>query len=529
MAVAEIKGRLTLNDALFHVGLKRAEGAVHKFVRQPMAQLSSAVAGLFTVDTFKRGIEGAIGLGDELWKLNKVTGVSIGSLGALQEASALTGTEMEQIAKGVGFMQRNLINAVKGQGQGQSALRLLKLDAQELVGLKPEVAFQKIGVAINALPDPALRTSAAMRIFGKAGRELLPFFSEVGKANFGSLSDRSRLLQANSEKFHEATIQLRTAEMNLKTGFIGFAAGLLPAIGQVSKQLQGVNFAKVGEGWGKQLVNGIADVFSGRFADRITAALKDKIADGLDATRDATSVGDTGANNIVAGMKDAIAMGLGTVGFSGAAARYHSDAEALRNAGDSPESNAAARLAKKYRSDAAKLRPAVDLALMPTVAPVIAEGFLPKLFSSVLQGGGLSGKLSLDAWRTQFRGGRSLAGMHNETGGLNSEAFGQRGGLGSMAGWDTKAIMGLGTDELQKVLFTEGERRSIQNQLVAAGATRATTSPFAYNAVAAGDTDRRQSYLKTQLRQKLGVDRTNELLEDIKTAVEETSDELSGD
>jgi hypothetical protein len=62
-----------------------------------------------------------------------------------------------------------------------------------LSSLTPDEQFKTLAEAIKGIEDPALRTAAAMKIFGKGGAALMPFLRE-GRAGIQALQDEAKSL-----------------------------------------------------------------------------------------------------------------------------------------------------------------------------------------------------------------------------------------------------------------------------------------------------------------------------------------------
>ena len=127
--------------------------------------------------------------GSELVRLAGQTGSLVESLSALGYAAGQVGVDLESMAHSVGHMQRNC----QRHPESAAALALLHLRAADLVNLAPDEQLSKIAAAISAIGNPALKTAAAMAVFGRSGAELLPLLNQ-GRAGISAFVKQASAL-----------------------------------------------------------------------------------------------------------------------------------------------------------------------------------------------------------------------------------------------------------------------------------------------------------------------------------------------
>ena len=116
------------------------------------------------------------------------TGIGVEALQSLQMAGKLSG--VDDIT---GAVQKLAVAIGNAAASGEtSAFTNLGLDFEQLQAMSPEEQFKAIQAAIAALPTEAERAAAAVKIFGKAGVELLPLMSQ----NLAEVEQRMRRLGA---------------------------------------------------------------------------------------------------------------------------------------------------------------------------------------------------------------------------------------------------------------------------------------------------------------------------------------------
>lgn len=124
--------------------------------------------------------------------MSKKTGIGVEALQGYGLASKLAGVDVETFAKMINKMEANIGKATVGGGFSDG-LKEIGISLADLRALSPEKQFDAISTAIGELPTYAERAAAAVRVFGKAGAELIPVFLE-GEHHLGALFDRAQAL-----------------------------------------------------------------------------------------------------------------------------------------------------------------------------------------------------------------------------------------------------------------------------------------------------------------------------------------------
>ncbi len=129
--------------------------------------------------------------GDAIDKASARTGLSAEAMSELGFAAEQSGAGVESLEKGLRIMQRTLVEASDGTFEAQEAFDNLGLSIESLRSLSPEEQFTTIAERIAAIADPAERATAAMRIFGRAGGQLIPLLAE-GASGIATLRKQAR-------------------------------------------------------------------------------------------------------------------------------------------------------------------------------------------------------------------------------------------------------------------------------------------------------------------------------------------------
>ena len=115
-------------------------------------------------------------------KLSRKIGVSLADFQSLALAGDLAGVSQEKVAGAIGKMGINLANAANGSKSAEAGFKALGLSVTELQGMNAAQQFEAISVAISKLPTPAEQAAAAVKVFGKGGKDLLDIFANGGAA-----------------------------------------------------------------------------------------------------------------------------------------------------------------------------------------------------------------------------------------------------------------------------------------------------------------------------------------------------------
>jgi len=131
--------------------------------------------------------------GSDLVDMSQRTGASVEALSELGFAAEQSGADMATLETGLRKMQRTLAEAAGGSDSAQEALSDLGLSVSDLTGLSPDKQFKRFADRIALIQDPAQRATAAIKLFGKSGTQLLPLMSG-GAAGIDDLQKQARKL-----------------------------------------------------------------------------------------------------------------------------------------------------------------------------------------------------------------------------------------------------------------------------------------------------------------------------------------------
>ena len=254
---------------------------------------------------------------DEQSKLSRKIGVSLADFAALRLAGNLAGVDQDKIASAIQKMGTNIAT---GSKQTTEALKALGTSAAELKGMGAADQFQTVAEAISKLPTPAEQAAAAVRIFGKGGKDMLDIFANNAQgvkdaAEYAELFGLALSNEAgqNVENMMDNFTTLGTIVEGFKTQLV---AAFAPA---VSEQITAV-IEKIKELGGIKTVAQDTAIFlaeaAGKFIDAgtIFASKIDAVLTALD--KSVSLIGALGQGAL--GVGQTIAAGAQQVGALGA-------------------------------------------------------------------------------------------------------------------------------------------------------------------------------------------------------------------
>lgn len=206
-AYVEISARL---DKM-HTDLNRARTDFTRSADQMQAKADSlsgsianiksayAMASAFIAGAFVSAIAGAIkSTADHLDQLDEMsvkTGVSVEMLTSLELAAKQNSVSMEKLATSIRMMYRSMYEANGGSKEAADAYKRLGVEIKDAQGnLKSgNDAFLEVADAISKIKNPAEKSALAMKVFGRAGAEMIPMLQGGRKALQGYIDEAKRL------------------------------------------------------------------------------------------------------------------------------------------------------------------------------------------------------------------------------------------------------------------------------------------------------------------------------------------------
>ena len=163
-------------------GLKEGENALEGFFKK-VSTFAQGIAGLFVLHEIKDFVDEQAKASIEAGHMADRLGITVERVKQLRFASESLGLSHDGLLDQMGRLQVAQQAAAKG-GKGQSeAFSRLGVSMHDSTGkMKPvDELLLDIADGMGKLKDPSARASSAVALFGRAGRELLPFLSQGRK------------------------------------------------------------------------------------------------------------------------------------------------------------------------------------------------------------------------------------------------------------------------------------------------------------------------------------------------------------
>lgn len=147
-----------------------------------LGSIAGVVLGAFSLHGIASFVESMIDLGSSINDMAERLGVGTDELQRFQYAAGLSGVNAEEAGRALGFLSKNVGEAIGGNKEAVAQFAQLGLElkgsngeVRELGDLIPEVAdrFANMGSSQE-------RTAMAMKLFGKSGASLIPLLQEGG-------------------------------------------------------------------------------------------------------------------------------------------------------------------------------------------------------------------------------------------------------------------------------------------------------------------------------------------------------------
>ena len=233
--------------------LARGQAAVNRFGASAQASASggmrafataagaivatAATAGLGLAALTKRALD----QGGVFFDLSKKTGVHVAALQAMSQVANEAGVSTETLTGSLTRMQRNIAGLSEGTQAQVAAFGRLGISMGDLAGRSPDQQFAVIAEAIDSIEDPALRTAAAMDVFGKAGADLIPMMGGYSDA-LSDVAEKQRLFGISMTDEQAASLDaagdaLGRLSMAMEGFAIQLAVNVAPAIITVTEAI----------------------------------------------------------------------------------------------------------------------------------------------------------------------------------------------------------------------------------------------------------------------------------------------------
>ncbi|MBC2592783.1 hypothetical protein H5P28_00770 [Ruficoccus amylovorans] len=263
-------------------GLEQATAGFGKLIKG----VAGFAAAYLSVRTVINGARDIIKLGADMDHLHSQTGVAVKDLIILRQAFEDNGISADNSRLAINKMQKSLVEASEGLQEPVKAFDALGLSYEDLLEKSPTEQFSEIGNAIRAIEDPAERSAAAMRIFGRAGAELQSLFvsgdiDDVAR----SLGAMPEVMERNARQFERIDTLMGRIPNKSRQLFAGIGDMLADELLGPLEALNSIDLTAAGQRIGGFLDLALESFRDGTFAQFIGLSIEAGFEMGTDAAK----------------------------------------------------------------------------------------------------------------------------------------------------------------------------------------------------------------------------------------------------
>ncbi len=147
---------------------------------ESLREHAGKLAAALGVGMFAAMLKESLSAADHMGKMAQSVGVSVESLSRLSLSAKLSDVDMDSLAKSMGKLDKNIVEASQGTGMAASAFDYLGIHVRDAHGhLKnSDEVMKEVADKFAGLQDGAGKTTLSMAIFGKAGQEMIPMLNK---------------------------------------------------------------------------------------------------------------------------------------------------------------------------------------------------------------------------------------------------------------------------------------------------------------------------------------------------------------
>ncbi len=266
MAAGSIVVDLLLKTGSFETDTARASNALKK-MQKDAEKIGTALGFSLTAAAtgFALMIRSAINAEDHLNDLSKKTGIAADTLGGIGFAAQQSGGDLDTASAAAGKLNKSLAEAAAGNVDAAQAFNVLGISVKDAAGntKKADVVLAELADKFATYADGPEKAALALKLFGKAGADIIPLLDEGGKklqdniAYYQRFSGVTNETVAKADAFNDTLTQL-----NLLSSAFGktLAAELLPTLQALADAF--VHAKESGDGF-SSIASTIGDVFKG--------------------------------------------------------------------------------------------------------------------------------------------------------------------------------------------------------------------------------------------------------------------------
>ena len=244
MNLMELVSYITVDKSGFDKGISQATADAKGFaekIDKVAGKVKTALTAAFSIAAVKKLGDAILQLandtaeyGDRIDKQSQVLGMSRKAYQEWDYILGQNGVSIDSMSTAMKTLNSNILSAADGTEESANAFEQLGLFINDIIDLNPEDQFEAVVRALQKMPAGAQKSALAVKIFGKAGLDLLPLLNS-DSASIDELKKRAQELGIiMSDDAVDASVAYGDALDDLKRAFTGIknAVGvtLLPAL-----------------------------------------------------------------------------------------------------------------------------------------------------------------------------------------------------------------------------------------------------------------------------------------------------------
>ena len=233
MARANLETKLSLDDTSFKAGLRGASMASQKFAKDSAMSMAKSVAafavGSLAVSALTRKFSELSEEFDRVGKLATRFDMPVETVQKFALAANLSGTSIERMNAALTKATVAGVEAQKGIKTYSDAFADLNIDVGKFNAMSPDEKIRTLGEAFNQAEDEAVAFTAAYRILGKAGADLVPMLRDVAGA-MDQAGEARFLSEEQVRRVEEMNDRMTVLSTTLKTDLMESFLALEPVI-----------------------------------------------------------------------------------------------------------------------------------------------------------------------------------------------------------------------------------------------------------------------------------------------------------
>jgi hypothetical protein len=229
-----------------------------------------AIAGAALGKMAKDAIDSA----DQFSKMSQRIGISVESLSGLAHAAKLSDVSLESLSTSLRQLSKNMLDTQANTGEAKQAFAALGISVESTKGVlkSNEQVMLEIADKFEAMEDGAGKTAIAMRLFGRAGADMIPLLNQGSKGLRENADEARRFgivlstqLAKQAEEFND---NLTRIQQSLKGFGYSIAQDALPWLNRMVEQL--LEGTRIAGGFGNALrLFGLSSITSGNAGAKI--------------------------------------------------------------------------------------------------------------------------------------------------------------------------------------------------------------------------------------------------------------------